>query len=63
MDYPFSHFLRHNQQWGNVQALADVYPKPEEPGGDKPIHIGTDASEMAVHLRIMHMLSAEGCTP
>ncbi len=63
MDYPFSHFLRHNELWPEARALSDVYPKPDEPGGDQPIHVGADMSEMAVHLRIMHMLSADGCTP
>jgi hypothetical protein len=64
MDYPFSHFLRHIAAWDEVRLLTDVLPKPEEqPGGDIPIHVGRDASTQATHLRIMHMLSSDGCTP
>ena len=63
MDYPYSTFMRHIDQWRSVRLLADVYPKPEDAGGDVPIHIGDSMNALAVQFRVMHMLSADGATP
>jgi hypothetical protein len=63
MDYTYSTFMRHIDQWESVRMLADIFPKPEDIGGDVAIHIGDSMSERAIHLRIMHMLSADGASP
>jgi hypothetical protein len=62
MDYPFSAFKRHLEMWHDVRRLTEIFPKPEEPGGDRPIRIGNDMSVAGLNFRIMHMLSADGIT-
>ena len=60
MDYPFSHFVRHLQQWPKFVGITDVVTAPEK--SKVPVHIGPDTSTQSVHMRFRHMLALEGCT-
>ena len=61
MDYPLRDFLRHMEMWRQVRELKIIEPIPEQ--GKMNLPVGSSMSERIVHLRIMHMLSADGCTP
>ena len=61
MRYPFQEYQRHNIEWEKTRSLIRVRPKPEE--ADIWIEVGSDRGDIAVNLRIMHMLSNLGCTP